>query len=502
VTSSTDVDNEVTTETDYDVFGRPVEVRVAANLPDLMTVTRTEYDDAERRVIVRSDLDAAYDGKLLTVRHFDQLGRVRLTRQLEDSDLSATDETVGIKVQTRYSYSGSNSYKLVSNPYRAATSAAAGAEATMGWTRSKADKGGRTAEVRSYSGSGLPAPWGTNAATTGAATTAYDANSTTITDQAGKVRREVTDALERLIRVDEPNTNNSLGSVTAPALPTNYTYDALGKLTGVSQGVQTRTFTYSSLSRLVSALNPEANDQQSTAVAVKYEYDNNGNLTKKTDARGSEINYEYDGLNRPTRRWYTGSIATPEITYTYDDAGLYSKGRLTSVSSSVSATNYTGYDALGRVTASSQVTGGVTYSMPEYRYDRAGHLLSQKYPSGRVVTNSYDKAGRLLQVNGQTPGTTTSKLYASQISYGAQGGATEMKLGNNLWEHTVFNERLQPVLIGLGTSQATPNPQDFNRFRVDYAYGGAINNGNVTQQTVSVPDAAGTYVAQMAQTYT
>jgi len=47
-----------------------------------------------------------------------------------------------------------------------------------------------------------------------------------------------------------------------------------------------------------------------------------------------------------------------------------SKGRLTSVSSSASAIKYTTFDALGRVTAASQVTDGQKYSM-SYGYNLA-----------------------------------------------------------------------------------------------------------------------------------
>jgi hypothetical protein len=90
--------------------------------------------------------------------HFDQLGRIRLSRQLEDAATqSATDETTGIKVQTRYTFSGSNSYQLASNPYRATISSAAGAESTMGWTRSKSDNGGRLIEVQTFGGAACPA---------------------------------------------------------------------------------------------------------------------------------------------------------------------------------------------------------------------------------------------------------------------------------------------------------------------------------------------------------
>lgn len=197
----------------------------------------------------------------------------RLTRQLEDSaNQSATDETTGIKVQTRYLYSGLNSYVLTSNPYRANTSGEAGGESTMGWTRSKNDNGGRMVEVQTFGGAGLPAPWGGNGTSTGTVTSSYNANEVTVTDQAGKSRKSATDALGRLVQVyEDPAGLNYL---------TSYSYDGLDSLVTVNQGVQTRTFVYDSLKRLSTATNPESG-------TISYQYDNNGNLTQKTDARGS-----------------------------------------------------------------------------------------------------------------------------------------------------------------------------------------------------------------------
>ncbi len=73
-------------------------------------------------------------------------------------------------------------------------------------------------------------------------TTAYTGNQVTVTDQASKVRRSLSDALGRLSRVDEPDENGNLGAVTSPNQPTSYNYDALDNLTSVSQGSQQRFF--------------------------------------------------------------------------------------------------------------------------------------------------------------------------------------------------------------------------------------------------------------------
>ena len=133
---------------------------------------------------------------------------------------------------------------------------------------------------------------------------------------------------------------------------TSYSYNELDNLLSVTQGNQTRTFVYDSLSRLTSAINPESG-------TISYQYDNNGNLAQKTDARIPPVTttYVYDKLNRLTNRTY--SNGTPAVSNDYDDAGVpNSKGRLTSVSSSVSSYRYDEYDSLGRIVKSAQLTDG------------------------------------------------------------------------------------------------------------------------------------------------
>jgi len=86
-----------------------------------------------RRIVVKSDLETKGDGKKVATQFYDQLGRVRLSKTLEDpATQSATNETDGIKVQTRYAYdvptdpyNSNGAFTLTSNPYRAESSGGA-----------------------------------------------------------------------------------------------------------------------------------------------------------------------------------------------------------------------------------------------------------------------------------------------------------------------------------------------------------------------------------------
>jgi YD repeat-containing protein len=313
--------------------------------------------------------------------------------------------------------------------------------------------------------------------------TDVDANATTVFDQADKKRRSITNGLGQLVRVDEPNASNDLGSTATPNQWTGYTYDTLGNLTTVSQGSQQRSFTYSSLSRLTSATNPELGTT-STNGTITYDYDLNGNLAHKTDPRGVTTAYTYDQLNRALTRGYSGEsgigTTTPTVTYTYDNK-TNAKGKLTKVSSSVSETEYSTFDLLVRVTAAKQTTDGNDYTTG-YTYNLSGALLEETYPDGRVVKNTLDAIGDLQQVQSKKSSTAGYWTYANNFTYNAAGAVNSMQLGNGHWESTTFNARLQPTQIALGNLTGATD-----LLKLNYDYGTTANNGNVQSQTITVP---------------
>lgn len=523
VTRATDPGNDASTVTVYDGIGRPTLVRAAADTPEEVR-TVTVYADAERRVVTRTDLNSMGDGKLVSIKHYDQMGRIRLSRTLEDASTpqGETDESVGIKVQTRYliDRTAHQSYRLVSSAYRAAKSSLATNETTMGWALSTFDQGGRPLRAESFRGAVPPAPFAAggaaNPVSTGVVLTAYDAESLTVTDQALTRRRSVVDGLGRLVRVDEPDkSSGALDDANGnPVQPTSYTYDALGNLTQVTQGVQSRTFVYNSLSRLTTATNPEMCHQgqtQCVPVPVTYDYNPDGSLFHKTDARGVVTTYNYDALGRVTARSY--SDETPDVVFTYDSQPLpdgapaldrgKSSGRLVAVTYGGGILgNYSGgLDRFGRPHLSRQITDGGPSEGYTFVYDYYlnGRLKTQGYPSGKIVETQYDAVGRVAGVKKQNdlyyaggdPGILNN---AEVIKYTPHGAVSALRLGNGLWEHTDFNSNLQVTQMGLGTAAT-----DSSTLRLDYTYGtdDAHNNGNVRTQAIKVPWLTQPYV----QTY-
>lgn len=311
----------------------------------------------------------------------------------------------------------------------------------------------------------------------------------TVTDQAGKQRRQISDSLGRIVRVDEPDINGDLGLVTAPAQPTAYEYDANDNLAKITQTdgpvVQERLFKYDALSRLtherqVEAIPTLSNDgtpgspgSNNWTKVLKYNQD--GLLKEAIDARGVKTAFTYDGINRVESVTYTGETGyqTPNVTYTYDEArpNSYNTGALTKVATAATAnapataTEFD-YDQMGRVKHHRQSIGTQVYPM-EYGYNLAGQLTSQKYPSGKIVSIGYDSKGRLSTIADQ------SRTYLNNLQFQGNGNSlSAMSFGNGTTQNFVMNDRLQ--MTGQELKRGTEVLQKY-----DYGYGQIDQNGNL-----------------------
>ena len=435
--------------------------------------TTFSYDDVNRRITTTSDLNTYADDLLKSESLYDGLGRTTESRSYEPD---------GTFITVVSEYDALERVKRTSNPYRAD-------DAVM-WTTNDYDALGRPVKMTTPDGAEV--------------NNYYKGRQVLIKDQAGKQRLRQSNALGQLEYVWEITAaDDATEAITFPDHPevvagykTKYDYDTSGNLKTVTQQqgttgiIQTRSFAYNSLSQLTTATNPESG-------TISYTYDDNGNLETKTDPRllpdnasaHVTITYSYDPLGRVKTR--TFNDGTPNVIYDYDDPGVpFSKGRLTRVSSLVSETKYREFDTAGRIKQSQQVTDGQTYPQMSYTFDLAGNLKTETYPSGRVVTHLYDDAGRLSSITGQKTG-ESNKTYVSDLSYKAHGAVGALKLGNNLWEHTEYNARLQLKQIGLGTIST-----DSSVLALDYKYGTTNNNGNVQSQTITLPNLT------LTQTYT
>lgn len=475
--------NGVISKTVYNnISGRPTQT-VSAIGTSLETQTSIFYDDANRRVETKSDLFQLNDNLARSENFYDGLGRLKETRQYEASGNYRI-------ILTQYDALG-KPYKQ-SNTFRP-TEISSGNPIL--WTQSYFDSFGRVTKVKTPDNAEV--------------LTTYEGNRTLITDQSGKQRRSITNALGQLVRLDEPNSSNQLGDVSNPNQATYYYYNTLGNMTHVQQGNQYRYFLFDSLGRMLRVRQPEqeinnnlgtAGGADNNSWTTGFTYDNNGNVLTSTDAKGTTITNIYDTLNRVTQRNYNDNPQTPAVTYSYDEQDVtYSKGKLTKVASSVSETRYSAYDLLGRLLSTEQRTplnGETIITAPPrtstYIYNLSGSLTQEIYPSGRVVKHEYDGGGEIAKITSQKSGGSFHITYASNFSYTASGAVLSMRLGNGKWENTKFNSRLQPTEIGLGSSAT-----DAGLWKVVYEYGepqanGSINAtknaGDIARQTLTIPE--------------
>jgi RHS repeat-associated protein len=470
--------NGVTSSAYYDdALDRTTQVIRASNDPALKSQMTFSYDDTARIITATSDLSAFGDNLLKTQTLYDGMGRTIELRQYE---------TATAYIMTKQTHDALGRVNKVSNPYRTGQ--------TLWWTSTAYDALGRIISATGPDN--------------GVITKAYSGNTVTVTDQAGKDRQSTTDALGRLIKVVEDP--GGLGYVT------DYAYDVLGNLKTVTQGTQTRTFIYDSLSRLVTAVNPESG-------TIQYKYDANGNLVLKIDPRpggaslpncpipysGTNIAtcYEYDALNRVTKKDYGDT--TPDVRYYYDAQTLpvgapsfvrgASKGRLVAVTTGgTNAGTYYGYSGVGQVLRRIQRTDSINY-LSEATYNSAGATLTETYPTvpghtnRRTINYSYDGAGRLFELT--TAATTYSAAGAANVgsvTYAPHGDLAGETLGNNLVHGVTYNNRLQTSQIKLGTSAAPTSV-----LNLTYNYGTTSNNGNVVDITHKI----GTWTTKQNYTY-
>jgi RHS repeat-associated protein len=298
------------------------------------------------------------------------------------------------------------------------------------------------------------------------------------------------------------------GSLNSPYV-TRYSYDALGNLTCVEQhgdavsGTgcsaatssdasspwRVRRFTYDSLSRLLTAKNPETG-------TISYTYDSNGNVLTKTDARGVVVNYSpssspIDALNRVTANTFSdGSNHGAAFQYIYD-LGTYNGisisntvGRLIHISNNVNAASTFSYDPMGRVireTSCIPSNCNDAANPVAAAYDLAGHLSQLTYPNGEVINYTTDSAGRTGAVQdlanniNYVTGTGGPGTLASYAPHGSLTGFLRGKSPSfgGITNSFSYNDRLQPVNMSAVSPTATV-------FSLNYDFHlGNGDNGNV-----------------------
>lgn len=304
-------------------------------------------------------------------------------------------------------------------------------------------------------------------------------------DETTRPRQSWIDAFGRMIEVDEPDSAGTLSYGTC------YTYDLNNNVTSIVQSSsRTRSFTYDFLSRLVSATNPESGQTYYDYMRPTYALCA-GNLylpCDRVDARGTEITFYYDALNRLTQKSYTDS--TPTAYYYYDQTAPWGMsvsnpvGRLTTEGTWTSSSGWItsaafSYDAMGRIISQWNcfVSSGSCTTQMNVGYDLLGDPVQVSYPSGTTTVNyAYNSAAQ--PVSAIDPWRSVN--YATSAAYTPIGTLSSLTLGNagsftgiNLSE--TYNSRLQPQESKAWSTAGTV--MDLAYYFLDCC---GRNNGNVT----------------------
>jgi RHS repeat-associated protein len=457
--TSTDPNSLKTTLT-YDNMGRPLTSTVGSN----PATTYTYNDSGTWTAQVCSPVQGTNTGCQKTID--DSQGR-GVTTQLLDAGsnlYSATD--------TQYDPWG-RSYK-VSNPYTTSASY---------WTQTNFDALGRATKITLQDSSVSTTSYSDNTVTAtdpagkqrkgvsdalGHLTSVYEpdpTNNNSLTlqtsysynvfnqliqvTQGSQTRTYVYDALGRLNSSTTPETgmvcfgtlsgstcqsngydswNNLLYRTDARGVVTNYLYDTLNRLVGISYPT------------VPSGVSPMPN-----VCKVNGATSNNANVCLVYGASASSYN---NGLN------VSMTDATGSESYTYNSQE--------------------------QVTQLQKVIGSNTYTT-SYSYNLAGELTQITYPSGRVVAQSFDAIGRLCAVG--TSGSTCSSgtTYATGFAYNAAQQITGLNYGNGVAANLGYSpDRLQLNSLSYAKSGTT-------LFGLSYTYGtSGSNDGLISAVTDNV----------------
>jgi RHS repeat-associated protein len=470
LTSTTDP-NQQTTSFGYDNMWR---------------ITSASYPDGGSATITRQETTPPFSATLTKALNssqsyvetniFDGLGRV--AHHEITSDPQGT-----IYADTTYDPLGRTN--TVSNPYRSTS------DSTYGLTTYAYDPLSRTTSVTKPDNSLVK--------------TAYCGPTTLVTDEAGHWRRSTSDALGRLIEVDEPNSptatvnSNGCPGTGEPIWVTTYAYDALDDLTSVVQGgSRNRSFAFDSLKHLTSSTNPETG--YPGPGAITYGYDADGNVITKKDARSITTTYSYDVGNRATGVTY--SNGDPSVAYSYDQATCigqspcYNIGRRTTMTDA-GGTEILSYDKMGREWGEQRTTNSVARTTT-YTYDLAGDPTTLTYPSARMITYTYDSAERpsdaqdlansINYATGSCANGAPSPSPSTGACYAPQGAVAQLQNGTNLLSTYIYNDRLQPcwmyattgAALATNTACTATDPGPGNVLDLKYGFNlGSADNGNV-----------------------
>ena len=354
----------------------------------------------------------------------------------------------------------------------------------------------------------------------GITTSSYDIGNrpTQVTDPRGLITTYVYDGFGQLWAQSSPDTGTvsfvwdtagrRTGLTRADGVVTTYAYDALSRVTSVSAGGKTQTFTFDTCTNgkgrlcgyndafdthtdiLTTAYTPEgwiasqSSNVSGSVFNTSYTYDSMGRVTKLTYPDGTIASYTYAGGKLSGMTYTIGGVTTNVATgLTYQPYGGASgwtygnglvrginydtDGRVTGISSTVPSSTILQsltyqYDANNAITAQ---TNGVTASLTQsYGYDELARLTGVTSGSGNSTWGYDPDSNRSSQIAGATTTTysnaatsnrlqsTTTGAPTRTFTYDANGNRITDTTGALSFHYDPFNRMDYSTKAGAGTT--------------------------------------------------
>ena len=463
LTTSTDENSNTTTYRYNDNFGRPTETDYpdggettqqyndAGPSPSVTTsklitastsITSTAVTDGMAHV-VQTQLTTDPDGTTYTAAVYDGLARVyesyNPTRCSPPTTNCGTETTWGFSTNT---YDVLNRITQVTKPDSSITTTAySGNQTTVtdeagNQRMSQTDALGRLTYV-------TEAPNNTN---------------------YGYLTQYQFDPLNDLTSVTQNGSSSSLARIRS------FVYDSLTRLTSATNPESgTITYSYDLDSNLSSKVAPKPGQTGTATVTTNYSYDALNRLTQKSFVGLSLANekYGYDGTALSSCGQNPPTISSPTNLV----------GRRSAMCAGHSGSSWS-YDPMGRPLLEARINASSgeqpNYSV-KYTYNLDGSLSTLTYPSGDVLTYTVGGAERVTQLS------DASNSYVgysgTRATYAPNGALATMVNGytnsfGGIATSNVYNDRLQPILLSASVSSTA-----ILSLCYDFHLGVAINSG-------------------------
>jgi RHS repeat-associated protein len=282
-------------------------------------------------------------------------------------------------------------------------------------------------------------------------------------------------ALGRLTSVCELTTASGSGpcnqTVGQTGYLTTYSYNVMGDLMSVTQGSQTRSFTYDKIGRMLARTLPESGLKQffyDTAPTTPGVACANtifmGDLVKIYDANGNTICLTYDALHRHTSSVVPSGGTEVQRYLVYDSATVngiamqYANGYLAEAYAGSPSTKINdmgfSYSKRGELaTTYESKPNATTYISAAYTYDGIGNVtgFSSSLSGMPSLSFSYNGQGQLNQVTSSDP---NNPVWANNLFYNADGGLNSAHFGTatsaiNQYGYDNNTGNLTSILLGI-----------------------------------------------------